>query len=294
LAHEALTFYQGIDIFKGFVWFSGIFNFVRCWHNHCHVLLQMKKHLLILFFFFAVSSVHAQFGLPPGFDIKTFKQAEQQVQWMLDCDSAAMVVNGLDSALRNKTLICIQNPKSQSWQVFAGKLDSNGLFKQVRYTVSEKGKAEKQAKTGDTTQCDALARALWNAKKLSLKFERPQQKRFYVQTNPDLTIKVIAFTEMKDAKRVEYDDECSWWFSADGTRLITSKIIRHGINAINVTDGIPHFYIKEKMPTVGIMYNIYRYNYPSAIVEYKTGISTCHFKAEEQLRTWEHVAKEKK
>lgn len=213
---------------------------------------------------------------------------------MLDCDTAAMVVNGLDSSLRNKTLICIQNPKGQSWQVFAGKLDSNGLFRQVRYTVNEKGKAEKQAKTGDTTQCDALARVLWNAKKLSLKYERPEQKRFYVQTNTDLTIKVIAFTEMKDAKRVEYDDECSWWFSADGTRLVTSKIIRHGIYAINVTDGIPHFYIKEKMPTVGIMYNIYRYNYSSAIVEYKTGISTCHFKAEEQFRTWEHVAKEKK
>ncbi|MGL5892521.1 MAG: hypothetical protein ACRC3B_21700, partial [Bacteroidia bacterium] len=195
---------------------------------------------------------------------------------------------------RNKTLICIQNPKGQSWQVYAGKLDSNGLFRQVRYTINEKGKAEKQAKTGDTTQCDALARALWNAKKLSLKFERPEQKRFYVHSNPDLTITVIAFTEMKNSNRVEYDDECSWWFSEDGTRLVTSKIIHHGTNALNFTGGVPHFYIKEKMPTVGIMYNICRYNYPSAIVEYKTGISTCHFNAKEKLRTWEHVAKEKK
>ncbi len=253
----------------------------------------MKKIFLILLLLSSFA-LRAQFGLPPGFDIKAFKQTEQQVQWMLDCDTAAMIVNSYDSTLRNKTLICIQSTKGQSWQVFAGKLDSNGLFRQVRYTINEKGKAEKQAKTGDTTQCDALARALWNAKKLSLKFERPEQKRFYVLVNPDLTIKVIAFTEMKDAKRAEYDDECSWWFSADGTRLVTSKIIRHGINAINVAGGIPHFYIKEKMPTVGIMYNIYRYNYLSAIVEYKTGISTCHFKAEEQLRTWEHVAKEKK
>lgn len=253
----------------------------------------MKKLTLILLLLSAFN-LHAQFGLPPGFDIKAFKQAEQQVQWMLECDTAAMVVKNYDSTLHNKTLICIQNSKGQSWQVYAGKLDSNGLFRQVRYTVNEKGKVEKQTKTGDTTQCDALARALWNAKKISLKFERPDKKRFYIQTNPDLTIKVTAFTEMKDAKRLEYDDECNWWFSADGTRLITSKIIRHGLNAISIEKGVPHFMIKEKMPTVGIMYNIYRYNYLSAIVEYKTGISTCHFKAEEQLRTWEHIAKDKK
>lgn len=253
----------------------------------------MKKVALI-FLLLCSYSLHAQFGLPAGFDIKAFKQTEQQVLWMLDCDTAAMLVCAADTSAQSKTLICIRNPKGESWQVFAGQLDSTGLFRQVRYTISEKGKVEKQAKPGDTTQCDALARALWNAKMLSKKLEHPELKRFYVQTNADLTIKVFAFSEMKSATHLVYDDECSWWFSADGTRLVTSKIIHHGKKSANVTNGVPHFFITEKMPTAGIMYNIYRFNFSSAIVEYKMGISTCHFKAEEHLRTWEHVAKEKK
>ncbi|MCU0433771.1 MAG: hypothetical protein MUC87_09990 [Bacteroidia bacterium] len=254
----------------------------------------MKKLILILFTFLAVHAVNAQFGLPPGFDIKAFQQTEREVNWMLECDTARQLVQQADEATVQQTLICIQNTKNTGWQVYAGQLDSNGLFKQVRYTISEKGKVEKQSKPGDTTQCDAMARALWQAHKLSLKYNRPEAKQFYVHVNADLSITVNAFTVMSSASRIEYDDECNWWFSADGKRLVTSKIIRHGVNAVDPVNGIPQFIIREKMPTAGIMYNIYRFRYPSATVEYRTGISTCHFKANEGMRTWEHVAKEKK
>jgi hypothetical protein len=254
----------------------------------------MKTLFCFILFTFCSTVLSAQFGLPPGFDIKAFQQTEREVIWMLECDTAQQLVEKADATVAAQTLICIQNTKNTGWQVFAGKLDSNGLFKQVRYTISEKGKVEKQTRTGDTTLCDAMARALWHAKQLSQKYHRPEAKRFYVRSNTDLSIQVNAFTEMQSSARIEYDDECNWWFSANGTKLVTSKIIRHGIVNTDIQNGTPRFQTKEKMPTAGIMYNIYKFRFPVAEVEYRTGISTCHYKASEMLRTWEHEAKEKK
>ena len=234
------------------------------------------------------------FGLPPGFDLKTFQKNEEQAMYFLQYDSAWQFVSAFDHLPASKEYICYQDKRG--WKVVAGTIDSSGFKSDaVYYTVDNKHVVTVARKKFDTVQVTAMAHAYYNAgkalAKLNIKSSAGWHK--FVRVNLDQSITVWAFPEADASGAIWYGPECSWYYSPNGTQLMTSKIVNKApqmagkaANALNMNCPT------DKMPTVGTIWLAHKYkkSYSDINISYKTGTSTLRFNEAEKTYAWEHVA----
>lgn len=256
----------------------------------------MKQRLpLLIILFLLPATIFAQggFGLPPGFDIKQFQKNEEQAFWFIQYDSMITRVQTFDRGLNGKDFLCYQDKKG--WKVVAGKIDSAGIKGTKWFAIDSKNAVSEMKKPGDTVLVNSIARALFNGdiqhRKMNLQGDAVWKK--YARVNADQTITVTMFCDQDASGVIWYGPECNWWFSADGTTLVTTKCINKaplaaGIAGTTLNLSCP----TEKMPTVGTMWLAYRLmrKYPSVNVSYKTGTSTLTYNATTGTYSWMHSA----
>jgi hypothetical protein len=251
--------------------------------------------LLLALLFTAPRLLSAQgFGLPPGFDLKTFQKNEEQAIWFLQCDSAWQYVTAFDPAAASKDFICI--PDKRGWKVVAGNIDSAGFKSDaVYYQVDLKNVVTVAKKKTDTVLVAAMARALFNSSKAIAKLTvKPAGgwKR-YVKVNPDLSITVWAFCDSGPSGEIFYGPECAWYYASNGTQLVTSKIVnKPPVAAVKTGRSMNLTCAADKMPSPGTIWLAHRNkkSFDDINVTYKTGTSTLRFNAAEKTYAWEHVA----
>lgn len=257
----------------------------------------MKQRLPLLLILLALPAVFfAQgFGLPSGFDLKQFQKNEEQALWFIQYDSMIVRVQAFDRGLAGKDFICFQDKKG--WKVVAGTIDSAfGLKERKWFSVDAKNVVTEMKKEGDTTLATSMGRALYNGaiahRKLKLSTSAVWKK--YIRQNADLTYTVSYFCDQDAGGVIWYGPECNWWYSADGTSLVTTKISANkvpmmaGVAGNSITLSCP----AEKMPTVGTMWMAYRLmlKYPTINIAYKTGTSTLTYNATFKNYSWMHAA----
>ena len=260
-------------------------------------LIMKKKYFLFLFLilFAGSSAAIAQgFGLPPGFDLKTFQKNEEQALWYLKYDSTWQAVVNFDHITGSKDYICYRDKRG--WKVVAGTVDSSGFKSDAAfYQLDGKSKVTKANKKFDTLLVAAMGRALYNANmalaKLNIKSAAGWRK--FVRTNTDQTIVVQAFCDADASGTIWYGPECAWYFSPNGRKLSTSKIINKtpmmaGKNGEIINLSCP----ADKMPSIGTIWLAHKYKgtYTEINVKYKTGTSTLRYNAAEKTYSWEHAA----
>lgn len=251
-----------------------------------------RTFLIILVSFAPFMAIAQGFGLPPGFELKKFEANQAQVMYFLDYDSAWQRVAAFDHLPATKDVICY--PDKKGWKVVAGKVDSTGFKEATYYTVDLKNVVTISKKKFDTVQVASMGRALYNANialaKLNIKAASWQK---FSKINLDQTITVWAFPDADASGNIWYGPECAWYFSPDGRRLVTSKIVNKAPmmagktgTALNVS------YPVEKMPTIGAIWLAHRFKltYNEVNVSYKTGISTLHYNVLEKTYAWDHTA----
>lgn len=257
-----------------------------------HVMKKCLPGIIFLLCGFSFSA-YAQFGLPPGFDIKAFKQQEDLALWMLQYDSAQYRIHQFDTSTVRETQICIP-AKDNGWKVYSGKLDSNGLSRVHLFLISGKGKIERQTKTTDTTLSDAMARALYNARLELSKMNYTSAWRNFIRTNLDNSITVWAFPDNTNCTSTFYGPELSWWYSEDGLKVIATKHKTPALQGAKKQAGITTYeLLSEKMPSLELIYIAHRFRRSCTELNiiYKTGTSTFFYRAEEQTTSWQHQAK---
>lgn len=256
----------------------------------------MKQRLPLIFILIALPlTFFAQggFGLPPGFDLKQFQKNEEQALWFIQYDSMIIRVQTFDRGMMGKDFVCYQDKKG--WKVVAGTIDSAGIKGTRWFQVDAKNTVSEMKKKGDTVLVASMARALYNGdiqlKKLKLESSAVWKK--YARVNADLTITVSMFCDQDASGVIWYGPECNWWFSSDGTALVTTKVINKAplqavISGTTINLSCP----TEKMPTVGTMWLAYRVmqKYPQVNVAYKTGTSTLSYNATFGTYSWQHAA----
>lgn len=258
----------------------------------------MKQRLLFLAALLIFPAVFfAQgFGLPPGFDLKQFQKNEEQALWFIQYDSMIVRVQAFDSETAGKDFICFQDKKG--WKVITGEIDSAaGIKGRKWYSIDAKNVVTVLKKEGDTALAKAMGHALYNARLQHEKLKLPESAvwKKYIRQNQDLTFTVTYFCDQDAGGVIWYGPECNWWFTSDGTGLVTSKVINKppvmgGVSGNVLSMSCPN----EKMPTVGTMWMSYRVmqKYPNISVAYKTGTSTLTYNPASGTYSWMHSGKE--
>ncbi len=234
------------------------------------------------------------FGLPPGFDLKQFQKNEEQALWFIQYDSMIVRVQTFDRGLSGKDFLCYQDKKG--WKVVAGLLDSaKGFINRKWFSVDAKNVVTEMKKEADSTLIMSMGHAMYNGnvahKKLKLNSSGGWKK--YIRQNLDLTFTVSFFCDQDAGGMVWYGPECNWWYSADGTSLVTTKVINKApMMAVAAGNNITFSCPTEKMPTVGTMWMAYRVmrKYPNVNIAYKTGTSTLSYNAAGGTYSWMHAA----
>lgn len=251
--------------------------------------------IFVLFFFvFAGKTMSAQFGLPTGFDQKTFQKNEDQAMWFLSYDSAYTAASTFDHITAGKDFICI--PDKKNWQVIVGTLDAERGFKDViNYVVDAKHVATVAKKRYDTVMVGNMGRALYyaNAAVTKSNIQAPGGWRKFVKLNDDKSITVWEFNDADASGNIWYGPECIYYYNADGRSLSTSKIVnKTPLMAGKAGTVINLSCPSDKMPTISSMWIAYRYmkGYPEVNIAYKTGTSTLRYNTAELTYAWEHVA----
>lgn len=258
----------------------------------------MKKNyfcFLLLLILSGAAKMFAQgFGLPPGFDLKTFQKNEEQALWFLQYDSTWQFVSNFDHITGGKDYICYQDKRG--WKVVAGTVDSSGFKAGASfYQVDSKHNVTAAKKKFDTIQVAAMGRALYNANmalaKLNIKSAAGWRK--FARVNLDQSITVWVFCDADASGTIWYGPEFAWYFSPNGRKLNTSKIINKtpmmaGKNGEVINLSCP----ADKMPSIGTIWLAHKYKgkYPEINVKYKTGTSTLRYNVAEKTYSWEHVA----
>lgn len=256
----------------------------------------MKRTILsALLFLFTLTGLNAQggFGLPSGFDLKQFQKNEELALWFLQYDSTIMRVVQFDNSVSGKDFLCYQDKKG--WKVAAGTIDSL-RFRNVKwYSVDTRNVVTALKKPGDTILVNAMSRSLYNANKLhsKLKFADAAWKK-YVKQNTDLTFTVYMFCDKDASGNVWYGPECMWWFSANGSNLVTTKVTNKAPVMATASGKTLSFSCPtEKMPSLGTIWMTHRImsQYPEVAVSYKTGTSTLNYNSAEKTYSWQHEGK---
>lgn len=256
----------------------------------------MKQRLPLIFILLALPlTFFAQggFGLPPGFDLKQFQKNEEQALWFIQYDSMITRVQTFDRGMNGKDFVCYQDKKG--WKIVAGTIDSAGIKNTRWFQADSKNVISEMKKKGDTILIASIARALYNGniqlKKLKLESSAVWKK--YARVNADLTITVSMFCDQDAGGVIWYGPECNWWFSSDGTSLVTTKVINKAPMQATVSgQSISLSCPTEKMPTVGTMWLAYRVmrKYSQINVVYKTGTSTLNYNTSYGTYSWQHAA----
>ncbi|HTL81453.1 MAG TPA: hypothetical protein VL651_07100 [Bacteroidia bacterium] len=260
----------------------------------------MKQHyirtVLLVFLAFTGRTVSAQFGLPTGFDVKTFQKNEDQAMWFLQYDSAYQAVATFDHLGSDKDFICI--PDKKNWKVVVGTLDAETGFKAgAAYYIVDAKKAVtvSDKKKFDTLTVAAMGRALYSSNQSVTKanISAPGGWRKFTKVNDDKSITVWEFCDTDASGNIWYGPECAYYYSADGKNLSTSKVVNKtplmaGKSGTTLNLSCP----TDKMPTIGAMWVARRFmlQYPEVNIAYKTGTSTLRYNTTEKTYAWEHAA----
>lgn len=255
--------------------------------------MKQRLHLCIFLLVLPFTFFAQGFGLPPGFDLKQFQKNEEQALWFIEYDSMITRVQTYDRTLNQKDFVVFEDKKG--WKVVAGDIDSAGIRNTRWFQVDAKNVVTEMKKKGDTVYVASLARALYNGglqhKKQKTNGDANWKK--YARVNADQTITVTMFCDPETEGAMWYGPEYNWWFSADGTILVTSKLISKAPIAATITSNtIDMSCPTEKMPTVGTMWLAYRMmqKYPHVNVAYKTGVSTLTYNVASKTYSWMHAA----
>ncbi|MGL4597316.1 MAG: hypothetical protein ACRCYO_07310 [Bacteroidia bacterium] len=254
----------------------------------------MKKISTLLFLVFASSlALHAQFGLPPGFNVKEFQKNEQLAIWFINYDSIWHKVTAFDREAANAAAHICMADKKEGWRIVTGTPDSSGIWGGKVYAADSKGRIE-QKKKADTAQIASLGKALYNANQQLAKLNvKNMTWRKFVRLNEDLSITIWAFCDNDANGTIWYGPECTWYYAPNGQTLLSSKIINRSPMAAGKTArGLNLSCPADKMPSVGTIWLALRWrNVHSEInVAYKTGTSTLYFNKAENTISWEHLA----
>lgn len=256
---------------------------------------QAFTRLFILFFLlYGPRMAFAQFGLPAGFDLKTFQKNEDLAMWFLQYDSAWQSVAAFDHLPSNKDFVCY--PDKRGWKVVAGTVSDAGFSSDAGfYQVDNKNNVTKAQKKFDTLLVSSLGRALFNSmnelNKLNLKSAAGWRR--FVKVNADQSITVWAFCDADASGTIWYGPELSWYYSPNGKTLMTSKIVRKApLMAGKAGQTLNLSCPTDKMPTVGTIWLAHKYkmNFTEVNVAYKTGTSTLRYNKAESTYSWEHNA----
>jgi hypothetical protein len=253
------------------------------------------RFVFVLLTCFGGFSLYSQgFGLPPGFDLKTFEKNQDQALWFIEYDSTWQAVVNFDHISGAKDYICY--PDKKGWKVVCGTVDSAGFKEGASfYQVDSKRNVTAAKKRFDTLLVASMGRALFNANTAisKLSFKSAGGWHRFMRTNLDQSIVVWAFCDTDATGAIWYGPECTWYYTPDGRKLNTSKIVNKsplmagkGTNSLNMSCPI------EKMPTVGTIWlaHLHKKEFVEINVTYKTGTSTLRYNADEKTFAWEHTA----
>ncbi|HEU4718163.1 MAG TPA: hypothetical protein VFU15_10025 [Bacteroidia bacterium] len=252
------------------------------------------RFLTALIFMTLAANLPGQgFGLPPGFDLKAFQKNEDQAMWLVQYDSAWIHTASYDHLPQSRDYVCL--PDKKGWKVVTGTLDSSGFRDAVYYSVDAKNAVTRAQKQTDTALVNAMARALYNSNaalgKLNIK---ASGWRKFVKINADMTIAVWALCDADGSGNIWYGPECTWYYSSDGRKLTTSKIVNKApLMAGKAGQTLNLSCPTDKMPTVGTMFiaHKYRMDYTEITISYRTGSSTFRYDQSNKSYSWEHNAR---
>lgn len=259
----------------------------------------MKQYYLrILFLLLIAAPVLSKaqgFGLPPGFDLKTFQKNEESALWFIQYDSTWQFVCDFAHISPNRDYICY--PDKKGWKVVTGTLDSSGFQADASfYQVDAKHAVTQSKKKFDTVMVAAMGRALYNANmalnKLNIKVSAGWRK-FVRVNNTDQSITVWAFCDADPSGNIWYGPECAWYYSPNGRQLMTSKIVNKAPMMAGKAGQMLNLSCPtDKMPTIGTIWLAHRYKakFGEINVKYKTGTSSLRYNQDEKTYSWEHVA----
>jgi hypothetical protein len=258
----------------------------------------MKQAYLRIYLFILIllapAFVFSQgFGLPAGFELKKFQANEDQALYFLQYDSAYQRVATYDHISGQKDFICYQ--EKRGWKVVVGTVDSSGFKKDANYyQVDAKGIVTLSKKKFDTIQVAAMGRALYNSNVALAKLNiHTSSWRKFSKINLDGTVIIWAFPDADAAGNIWYGPECSWYYSPDGRRQTTNKIVNKTPMMAGKSGPVLNLSCPtEKMPTIGLIWLAHRYklDYSEINISYKTGTSTLKYNKEEKTWAWDHAA----
>jgi hypothetical protein len=233
------------------------------------------------------------FGLPAGFELKKFEANQLQAMYFLEYDSAwQRVASSFAMTTANKDVICYEDKKG--WKVVAGTVDSSGFKEAAYYTVDAKNVVTLSKKKFDTVQVASMGRALYNANKALAKLNiKVGSWKKFSKVNLNQSITIWAFPDTDAAGNILYGPECAWYYSPNGSALMTSIIVNKAPIIAGKTGSVLTLSCPtEKMPTIGAIWLSHRWKltYNEINVSYKTGTSTLHYNVAEKTYAWDHTA----
>lgn len=259
-------------------------------------MLRKLRFALLLFIPFSAA---AQFGLPPGFDVKTFQKDEEVVYWLLRYDTAMMKtpVPAMQMKSPEDDIAFAWTDKKNNWHVMHGMMDSARHYTPLLHQVIDgKGKVSASKEKTDTALTGSSVRALINAT-AELKKNLPSDWRKmtrYVKRNADNSLTVYFLPSYSPGGMAYYGPEFAYYYDASGTRLAASKKTIKPMNGEKPDPGdeIELDYSTEKMPTLGAMYFAHRFKgeFKTIGIRYKKGTSTITFNKTDKTHAWQHVA----
>ena len=233
------------------------------------------------------------FGLPTGFDLKTFNKNDETAVWFLHVDTAVQEVVKFDPSAAGKNFAVYQDKKG--WKVVAGTTDTTGFRDDaVFYLVDQKRTVTVATKKYDTALVASMGRALWNTDKRLKKQTITVASGWikYVRQNADQTLTVWAFARPEDNEEIIYGPELIWYYNATGTHMNANKLLsKPTVTAVKAGNVLTVSCPNDRMPTIGTIWLAHRYaaTSPGFTVTYKTGASTLRYNPVEKTYSWEHV-----
>lgn len=257
----------------------------------------MQKYIYAFLLLLLPAGLFAQFGLPPGFDTKTFGKDEQIVFWLLNYDSVMQKtpVPSMQLDQPEDDYAFAWADKKNNWHVVHGKLDSLGRYRMAsHHQVDSKNKITSPKDKIDTAFAGGAARALRNAQK-QLQKDLPgdwKKMQRFVRRNTDNSYTVWFLPENHSGSIVYYGVDCTYYYDASGNNLTASKKNNKTIRSAEADPQkeITLEYVTEKMPTLAAMYFAHQQKtrFKSISVKYKKGTSTLIYFPAEQTHAWQH------
>jgi|GEM_PF-3351120 len=243
-------------------------------------------------------AARAQFGLPQGFDVKTFQKDEETVFWLLNYDSAMIKapVPAMQIDAPFDDLAFAYQDKKSNWHVLHGKLDSGRYRIAAHFLLDAKGRMQSAKEKTDTAMLSSAGRALRNAHhemRKSLPDDWQKMNR-YIRRNADNSWTVWFLPEYSEGAYAIYGAELTYYYNAAGTQLMTSKrylkTLQH--EKPDADKDVVIDYSTEKMPTLGAMYfaHSFKSKFKSVGIRYKKGTSTVTYTPAERTYAWQHAA----